>query len=204
MKPGTKNQLFGEHQIIIHALFVARAWWKLFGFPKDLRLWACFFLHDLGYWGKDDIDGEDGKTHPELGANIVSYLFDEQPFVGLWNHVPIRVWYEFCLYHSRYYAKKEDHPVSALALADKMAFVITPWWVFIPLAKFSGGLKEYAKLYGKEGKLPKDLKPWIREQQARCWDWVYRTMEQPSSMKGYYTSWERQNMDAELSSVQEG
>lgn len=51
MKTGTKSVLFGAHCFFIHPLFVALAWWKLFGFPWDPRLWVAFFVHDLGYWG---------------------------------------------------------------------------------------------------------------------------------------------------------
>ena len=80
---GTRNLLFGEHQIIIHSLFVARAWWRLFGFPKDLRLWACFFLHDIGYWGKDDIDGEDGRTHPRAWGADNPLALRQEGTVGL-------------------------------------------------------------------------------------------------------------------------
>lgn len=57
MKPlpvGTKSVLFGAHCFLIHPLFVAAAWTKLYGFPRDIRLWAAFFVHDLGYWGKQD------------------------------------------------------------------------------------------------------------------------------------------------------
>jgi len=192
MRKGTKNLLFGEHQVILHSLFVARAWWKLFGFPKDLRLWACFFLHDIGYWGKDDIDGEMGRTHPELGAQVIHWLFDKKARSD-YCFVPPPLWYEFCLYHSRYYAKREDHPISALALADKMAFVIIPLWMFLFLSRLSGGIKEYARLYGKGGKLPNDLRVWIEEQQDRTWDWICRTLEQPHPMRGYYNSWENGN-----------
>lgn len=44
---GTRSILYGAHCWFIHPWFVARAWWKLFGFPVDPRLWLCFWLHDL-------------------------------------------------------------------------------------------------------------------------------------------------------------
>ncbi len=200
LSKGTRNLLFGEHQLVLHSLFVARAWWKLFGFPRDIRLWVCFFLHDVGYFGCTDIDGDTGRTHPELGAQIVHWLFDKKGKSEYWFVQP-PVWYEFCLYHSRYYAKKEDHPISALALADKMAFVITPWWVFLPLARLSGGIREYLKLYDHN---TTDLWEWHRKARESCWDWIYRTMEQPHPTKGYYISWERQKTDAKVPAVQEG
>ena len=52
MKIGTRSVLFGAHAFWLHPWFVAAAWWKLYGFPWDPRLWVAFFLHDLGYFGK--------------------------------------------------------------------------------------------------------------------------------------------------------
>lgn len=187
MKPGTKNLLIGDHQLLLHPLFVALAWWKLFGFPRDVRLWVCFFLHDLGYWGRNDIDGADGRNHPEVGANIAHWLFDRKSESTWWAVYP-PTWYEFCLYHSRYYAKKEGHPVSALALADKYAFVLTPRWLFMLLSKLSGGLEEYLRLDGESW----GEREWHRKAQAHAWNWVDRTMSQPvRGRSGYYTSWEK-------------
>jgi hypothetical protein len=51
MTVGTKSVLFGAHCFLIHGFFVARGWWTLWGFPWDARLWAAFFIHDLGYLG---------------------------------------------------------------------------------------------------------------------------------------------------------
>ena len=52
MRVGTKSVLFGVHAVWIHPFFVAWAWWKLFGFPWDFRIWSACFLHDAGYIGK--------------------------------------------------------------------------------------------------------------------------------------------------------
>src|SRR3990167_10895950 len=49
---GTKSVLFGAHQFLIHPWFVAWAWWKLYGFPFDPRLWVAFYVHDIGCLGK--------------------------------------------------------------------------------------------------------------------------------------------------------
>ncbi|MEA4975700.1 MAG: hypothetical protein VB046_08200 [Paludibacter sp.] len=76
MKVGTKSVLFGAHCFFVHPVFVAIAWIKLFGWPWDPRIWIAFFVHDLGYFGKADIDGKEGKNHVELGANIMR-LFGE-------------------------------------------------------------------------------------------------------------------------------
>lgn len=78
MKIGTKSILFGAHCFFLHPWFVALAWWKLYGFPFDPRLWFVFFFHDFGYIGKPNMDGEEGEKHVELGAIIVSRLFDKR------------------------------------------------------------------------------------------------------------------------------
>src|SRR5690348_11894818 len=45
---GTKSVICGAHCFFLHPWFVALAWWKLYGFPWDPRLWFAFWLHDLG------------------------------------------------------------------------------------------------------------------------------------------------------------
>ena len=50
MNIGTKSVLYGAHCAIIHPWFLAVAWWKLYSFPWDVRLWASFWLHDIGYF----------------------------------------------------------------------------------------------------------------------------------------------------------
>ena len=132
MKVGTKSVLFGAHQFAIHPWFVAAAWWKLYGFPADPRLWVAFFVHDIGYFGKPNMDGTEGEQHPHTGAWIMGRLFG-------------REWHNFCLYHSRYVAKKDGAMPSKLCFADKLAICITPAWLYLPLANLSGEIREYMK-----------------------------------------------------------
>jgi len=61
MKLGTRSVLFGAHQFFVHPFFVFIAWWKLFGFPYDPRLWLAFILHDMGYVGLPNMDGKEGR-----------------------------------------------------------------------------------------------------------------------------------------------
>src|SRR6266571_6874217 len=117
MKVGTKSLLFGVHQIFIHPLWVALAWWKLYSFPWDPRLWVAFFVHDLGYWGLPEMDGKDGDRHVERGAQVMHWLFDHgQEMIilkigknadgsGHYRRYFYKrsVWYNFCLYHSRFW-----------------------------------------------------------------------------------------------------
>lgn len=34
-------------------------------------------------------------------------------------------------------------PISRLSLADKMAFALTPAWLYLPMARWTGDLQEY-------------------------------------------------------------
>jgi hypothetical protein len=131
MKIGTKSVLFGAHCFFLHPWFVAYAWWKLYGFPFDLRLWVAFFVHDIGYLGKPNMDGSEGERHPYTGAKIMSIF-------GL-------RWYFFTLYHSRFLAKKNGAQYSRLCVADKLAIVITPNWLYLPMVRATGEINEYMK-----------------------------------------------------------
>lgn len=132
MKIGTKSVLFGAHCFFIHPFFVAYAWYKLYGFPYDPRLWIAFFVHDIGYLGKPNIDGPEGELHPYRGAFIMGALFG-------------RKWYEFTLHHSRFLSKKNRAQYSKLCVADKLALSITPAWMYLPMVRLTGEIKEYMK-----------------------------------------------------------
>jgi hypothetical protein len=142
---GTKSVLFGAHQFLLHPWFVAAAWWQLYGFPFDPRLWVAFFVHDLGYIGKPNMDGPEGETHPRLGARIVSVLFD-WPTARTFRFSdggPIGPWGIFTLTHSRYYAKSLGLQPSRLCVADKLAIALTPGWLYLPMVRATGEIEEY-------------------------------------------------------------
>jgi hypothetical protein len=134
MKRGTKSLLWGAHCMLWHPLIVAFCWWKLYGFPWNPKLWLCFFLHDIGYYGRETMDGEGikgGKWHPLLGA------------VTIGNILGVK-WELFCLLHSRsiaeYYRKifkpipgvfdPNRIQISKLCVADKLAVKYTPLCLF--------------------------------------------------------------------------
>jgi len=48
------------YAVAVDGWFVAWGWWTLYGFPFDPRLWVAFFVHDLGYIGKPNMDGPEG------------------------------------------------------------------------------------------------------------------------------------------------
>lgn len=162
MTSGTKSVLYGAHAFWLHPWFVAWAWWKLYGFPWDPRLWVAFFVHDLGYIGKPNMDGEEGEQHPHLGATIMGALFDVRGWRGdvdfiarLMNAIcgdafaRVRFtgrpcsWYQFVFYHSRYLAKRYGVQPSRLCVADKLALALTPWWLYLPMVRATGEIREY-------------------------------------------------------------
>lgn len=134
MKTGTKSILFGVHQFIWHPITVYLAWlWLNRKFPT-FKETICIIIHDWGYWGKENMDDDEGETHPEFGATLAhSWLDKEDDFYH----------YEFCLYHSRHYARKAKRDPSKLCWADKMSIVYDPAWLYLPRAIASGELKEY-------------------------------------------------------------
>ena len=159
MTVGTKSVLFGAHCFFLHPWFVALAWWKLYGFPWDPRLWVAFFVHDLGYLGKPNMDGPEGESHPKLGANIMTLWFDQEPTID-WSKTPIGFndkdyvwvdgepygkWGQFSLFHSRYYAKAKCSQPSQLCFADKLSFALTPRWLYLPMVTATGEINEYLK-----------------------------------------------------------
>ena len=189
MRIGTKSVLFGVHQFFVHPWFIAAAWWKLYGFPWDPRLWVAFVVHDLGYFGKPNMDGPEGERHVELGAKILHKLFDwgrifEYKEINTRaTGVPGRVdgrelvdglndlgregwalcnvgehlihfirptrrrrWHDFTMYHSRSWCKKHGRQISKLGIADKLAIVLTPAWLYLPMANASGEIHEYMRL----------------------------------------------------------
>lgn len=167
MTIGTKSILFGVHQFAIHPWFVAMAWWKLHGFPWDPRLWVAFFVHDLGYIGKPNMDGPEGELHPLLGARIMHALFDGS---GARDHR----WECFTLFHSRFLAKKYGVPYSPLCTADKLATALMPAWLYLLLARLTGELHEY--MDSEHARNPAGKRSpvqWLSDMQNYCEKWAY-------------------------------
>lgn len=174
MSVGTKSLLFGYHQFILHPLVLAVAWVKLYGWPKDWRIWIAFFVHDLGYFGKPNMDGIEGETHPYFGARLMHAFFGNMP--GTPDQLK---WYNFMLYHSRFLARKDGQEPSQLCYADKMAIIILPTWIQVFLMRLTGEIKEYRK--GKNGqtagdgltdsqwveKMKQTLREWFQAEQKR-------------------------------------
>jgi hypothetical protein len=189
MKIGTRSIFFGVHQFLIHPWFVAWGWWKLYGFPWDPRLWMAFFVHDLGYFGKPNMDGPEGERHIWLGAKIMGDLFDPGwPLAGgvawvigsmcdrVFGVIPPRDgnWFSFCFYHSRFVAKHYGIRPSRLCAADKLAIALMPTWLYLPLAWLTGELREYMR--GDGARTPagdRSAGEWLADVRAYCREWAF-------------------------------
>jgi len=185
MKIGTKSVLFGAHQFILHPLFVAAAWWKLYGFPWDPRLWVAFIVHDLGYWGKPDMDGPEGERHVEWGARVMGRLFDCNDGSGgcsfscgklINSCCRMNFWHDLCLYHSRFRAKQDRRLCSPLCFADKLSICLEPAWLYLPRVILSGEIREYMKLavdkYSTMGLRTTSRNSWFADVQTYLRRWV--------------------------------
>lgn len=147
MKVGTRSLVFGVHQVFLHPIFVTVAWFKLYGCPS-WKEFVCIVVHDWGYWGKPNMDGKEGESHPEFGARLAHRLLDRTVFVALLYDVDVEwqketTYHDLCLYHSRHYAKNAGAEPSKLCWADKLSIAYEPWWLYLPRAWVSGELKEY-------------------------------------------------------------
>lgn len=132
MKLGTRSLVFGVHQVVLHGFIVLWAWKRLYGsWPKFWQV-ISIFIHDIGYLGSKNMDGDEGALHPYLGAMLASKLFGKEAE-------------RFVLYHSRKVAEAHGEEISPLCAADKLAFVLYPKWLYIFLGRLSGEIEEYKR-----------------------------------------------------------
>jgi len=162
MKMGTKSILFGVHAFWFHPIAVLLAWIELYGMPNWKEA-ICIFVHDLGYFGKPNMDGAEGEMHPVLGAHIAGCYLDG----GRRD-----LYYNLCLYHSRTCAKKYGVSPSKLCWADKLCIKYDPWWFYLARALLSGEVHEYLSDAIKSGLLPNTATyrqwfMWARERGVR-------------------------------------
>lgn len=137
MNIGTKSVLFGVHQFLWHPLTVGLAWRRLFKVWPTWREWVCIFVHDLGYWGKPNIDGPEGRTHPESGAMFTHRLLDRPSRTGSTTY------YDLTIFHSREYARILNQEPSLLCWADKYSVLCEPRWFYLLRARLSGEAVEF-------------------------------------------------------------
>lgn len=145
------------------------------------------------------MDDADGETHPELGARIMGRLFDRHPedrckYRRTCSHYDGMLcpceeietnresWHDFCIYHSRYYAKKHGARVSKLCFADKLSFAVTPRWLYLPMVNLTGEIDEYlhnAQKADSANWTPTgyDQKKWHRQLCDYMTTWVYEHLD---------------------------
>ena len=113
-----------------------------------------------------------------LGARIMGSLFGS-------------AWEDECLRHSRYWSRRIGLPISRLCLADKLAFALTPAWLYLPMTRWTGELREYMtrsrqrqagdnSFTSEEERLVRSEVPeeWLRGLQSYTLRWVERHRDQ--------------------------
>lgn len=136
MKIGTKSLLFGVHQFLWHPFTVYLAWITLYKRLPTIKEAVCILIHDIGYWGRKNMDGEEGQRHPARAANWAYKHLDHKQMIKM-------KWWGFCFYHSRYLAKRDGTEPSPLCWADKLSICFEPWWFYLLRARLSGEIREY-------------------------------------------------------------
>lgn len=148
---GTRSLLYGSHQVVLHPIFVAVAWRRLYGrWPRDPRIWVAIVVHDWGYWGCPDMDGRQGEAHPLRGANLLGRLFDRHEPRIVWDGR----WWRFAAGHSRTFAARLGIPTSPLMQADKLGTALYPRAIYALLCWLSGEWVEYRDRWVAAGTYP--------------------------------------------------
>lgn len=148
MTVGTKSVLFGVHAIWFHPFSVGFAWRKLYGSWPNWAEWVCILAHDIGYFGKKDMDGPIGRTHPVIGARLAASI------VGFFKP-QLREWaYVSTISHSREYARLFNYTPSRLCWADKYCCFYDPTWFYLLRGHLSGEIYEFRA--NAKGHIPDD------------------------------------------------
>ena len=153
MKIGTKSLLFGCHQFVLHPIYTYVAWRKLYNEFPSIGETVAIIIHDWGYWGKSNLDGEEGERHPEWADNFFRCLCSIYVKTSM-KYLPTKYYSndyylqindlsKLCLYHSRFYAKKFEQEPSKLCWADKRGTILYGKYLWLFLATITGELKEY-------------------------------------------------------------
>ncbi len=159
MRVGTKSVLYGAHALYLHPIAVLVAYSRLYAIPGDPRLLLGILTHDVGYWGMDRVEGEGSENHVELGGRIMDRLCG-QP------------WGDHVRRHSRSWCDLHGQRYSRLCVADKLAFVLTPAWLYLPMARASGELAQYmAATDGqtRDGKFTETERSLLQSGDAKLW-----------------------------------
>ena len=173
MKIGTKSILFGVHQFIWHPVTVARAFKWLYGRWPDRYEWCGIIFHDLGYWGKPNIDGKEGRLHPYKGAEMagkaaiwVALQSGHGPRFAAQLGAHIQEW---TLRHSRELSKQRNVEPSSLCWADKACCFFDPTPLYLLRSCASGEMYEFR--VNARGHVPDDFsyRDWYNWYRLMMW-----------------------------------
>ena len=161
---GTKSVLVGAHQFLFHPFTVLLAWIELYGWP-NWKECVCILVHDLGYWGCSDMEGDAGQRHPVAGATIAERWLDRTNN----RATPYR---DLVMYHSRTHAEVCGYFPSKLCWADKLCVKFDPWWFYLFRVWLSGEKEEYRREADAAGLFPlsksdREWYEWARERMIR-------------------------------------
>ncbi len=154
MNVGTKSLLFGVHQFAWHPFTVWRAWRHLYGENPTWRECVCIVVHDWGYWGCANMDGDEGARHPVLGAEIAGWLLGP-------------AYHDLVLLHSRSLAKCLGREPSKLCWADKFSMLYDPEPLYLLRARLTGEIAEYRRHAMEHVSLGANDRTWLRWLKAR-------------------------------------
>lgn len=176
MKLGTRSTLFGVHHFLLHPFLVWLAWARLYRSLPTWRESLCILIHDIGYLGCDDMDGDQGSRHPELGAAIARRVLgeDERKLV---------------LFHSRFTANLYGESVSRLCAPDKLVLFLYPAWLYTFLATLSGEGKEYQ---WRMGLASQPAIPLIHFFRVRAYDWALASAKDGAEQAAVSSAFGRQ------------
>lgn len=179
--------LFGVHAVWWHGFTVVFAWRKLYGRWPHWHEFIPAMIHDVSYWGKPNMDGPEGRLHPEGGAKLAArvVMFFKTAYLrfrtrGRRDSRAGAIYYALnaaldtywlSLYHSREYALMKGEEPSPLCWADKLSVIYEPAWFYILRARLSGELVEFkARAADKLG--PVSDFEWLRWYRGRVRGWV--------------------------------
>jgi hypothetical protein len=99
------------------------------------------------------MDGAEGEEHPHRGALIAMHWTVNLLILRRYC-LPLRLTlaeemdvvqraHDLCIGHSRHYAKAHGFEVSRLMAADKVGALMPPAWIYVPMARLTGEIREY-------------------------------------------------------------
>jgi hypothetical protein len=162
-----------------HPLVVLLAWLKLYHKVPTLYELIAIVLHDIGYWGCPDMDGECGLLHPTVGARwTVKVVRGLSFFLRPLGFKEPDSWelQQMCWFHSKAFAREMGAKPSKLCGPDKLSIIFEPWWFYSLRARLSGELDEYVN-NGPPGLTPRQWFEWLKERHRECYRYCKKNQE---------------------------